>query len=114
MVPKLPASPNISVVVVLQPLPLPPYPLTTIRAKIVDVNGKPVEEAMMTILDKNGQDLGNRYASDVTSDKNGIVEKTVRTGGAYTIQVDGDSYPRVEKKVLSKPGVISIVIVLKR
>ncbi len=65
----------ISVTIVLEPKPLPSYPLTTVRAKIVEENGQPIPWAMVYILDASGNYLDNWFDDDTLTDKQGEVER---------------------------------------
>ena len=105
----------ISVTFVMKRAALPTYPITTIRATIVDTKKHPVVCAFFDTYSASGRDTHNlRGLDDLASDSHGHVEKTIRAGGVLHIRVMAGGYDSVETIVRAKPGVIPIVIVLKR
>ena len=44
----------------------------------------------------------------------GQTESTVRAGGVFTVRVQADGYPMKFQKVVSKPGVVPVTILVKQ
>lgn len=105
---------HLSVVMILKRAPLPAYPITTVRATILNTRRQSIPQAGLLIFNTKGKDLGNLMGSpDLLADNQGQIEKTVRAGGTCIVQASAGNYRPAEIKVKSKPGIITLVFVLK-
>ena len=105
----------ISVTFHLKRAPLPSYPLTMIRATVLDVKRHPIAVAFFDVTSNRSRNTYNlRGPSDLASDPHGHVQTMIRAGGVVHVRVQALGYDASEKIVRAKPGIISLTFILRR
>ena len=111
----VPAADFVPVTFHLKRAPLPSHLVTTIRATVLDQHRHPMAGAFFRVSSASSRDTHNLPGpGDYESDRQGHVEKTVPADGLLHVRVMAGGYDPVEKVVRAKPGVVSLVFVLRR